>query len=213
MTNIGNIKVKGIKKGKPKLSSGDYILPFSQTEKTLKNLEFKNKFIKSVESLVRTNIRYTRYKAYLMGEKGLDFCQIHPNIKSDEGKIPLEMHHGPILTLYDYCAIVTNALVERGYDNITTFTVAKIVLEEHRLNNVQVVMLCENCHDVFHSGGYIYINPKQAWGNLKEFLKKWEDGIDKDMRKVIKHNLEIAKEYESTDNGVLEARPGKVWKR
>lgn len=212
MPQIGNIKIKGTKKGKPKLTTGEYVLPFAQTEKSLKNLEYKNRFIKSVESLVRTNIRYTRYKAYLMTEKGLDFCQIHPNITSDNGKVPIEMHHGPILTLYDYCTIVTNALIEREYDNITTFTVAKIILEEHRLNNVQVVMLCENCHDLFHAGG-IYINPKQAWGNLKKFLEKWNDGIDRDMRNIINNNLKIAKEYESNDNGMLEARAGKVWKR
>ncbi|MEI2419062.1 hypothetical protein V6O07_02215 [Arthrospira platensis SPKY2] len=210
MTYIGNVKVKGVKKDKPKLVNEDnFVLPFYQNKKTLKSLDNLNKFIKGVERLVRTNSRYDRYKHWLMEEKGLDFCQIHPNIKADDA--PLEMHHGPILTLYDICTIIVNALLERGYKDLTTFKVAKIVLDEHFEHNLPVVMLCEDCHDIFHSGGYIYINPKQSFGNLKRFLKKWRDGIDKEMEMIIEKNLKIAKECESNDNGVLTASAGKSW--
>lgn len=210
-TSIGNVEIKGLKKGKPKLKGDYYQLAFYQTKSSLQNLEKYNKFINSVKSLVRKNEKYKRYIAYLKDERGLNFCQIHPNIIDEDEKSHLiEMHHGPILTLHDYCSIITNALLERK-EKITTFKVASIVLEEHFNHNVQVVMLCENCHDLFHAGNYIYINPRQAHGNLERFLKKWSDGIDDDMRELMNKNLEIARKFHSTDNDMLDASSGKAW--
>ena len=215
--HIGNIKVKGLGKKKPKLSCDDCILPFFQDSKTLKNIDDRRKFIDGVELLVRKNIVYTQFKAYLMNEKGLNYCQIHPNIKSDDPtnkltKNIIEMHHGPLLTLSNITEIILNALIKRGYKGITTFTVAKLVLNEHRLHNVQVVMLCKNCHDIFHAGGWIYINPKQAWGNLDNFIKRWYDGFDENLIKALNKNLKIAREYESNDNGILDPTAGMSWK-
>lgn len=210
MPNIGNIEVKGVKKGFPKLVEGESILPFYKTKKELSNPEKLNKFVKSVEKLVRSNPLYTTYKGYLVNEKGLDFCQIHPNIKLEDA--PIEMHHGPLLTLYDIARIITKSLVKRDYPYITTMFVAKLVLEEHCNHHIQLTMLCEDCHDIFHAGGYIYINPKQGYGNLKKFLLTWEDGIDKTIRENLNENLALAMKYQSADNDILTANGGKSWK-
>lgn len=211
MPSIGNIKVKGVKKGFPRLDDGEFILNFYKTNKDLSNPERFNQFVKAVEKLVRGNKRYNMYKAYLIEEKGLDYCQVHPNVKVEDA--PIEMHHGPLITLYDMAAIITKALLARDYPYITTMMVARLVLEEHFNHHVQVTMLCEDCHDIFHAGGYIYINPKQGFGNLKQFLENWSDGIDKEMRNSINEHLKLAQQYQSTDNGILTANSGKSWKK
>ena len=46
----------------------------------------------------------------------------------DDEKATIEMHHGPILTLFDCCSIVTMSMIHRG-EKLTTPRVAKIVLQ------------------------------------------------------------------------------------
>lgn len=211
MANIGNIKVKGLKKDKPKLENDGLMLPFYQTKNSLKNLDNFNKFIKNVETLVRDNDRYSGYIAYLR-DLGFNYCQVHPNIETNEKNkhVKLEMHHGTILTLYDICSIVTTALLERG-ETVTSYRVASIVLEEHEKLHIQTVMLCENCHKAIHSGNSVYINPKQCFGDIAAFLEEWRDGIDEDMEIIINKNLELARKHNSSDNGALDATSGTIW--
>lgn len=211
MANIGNIKVKGIKKDKPKLENDGLKLPFYQTKHSLKNLENFNKFIKNIETQVRNSDRYSGYISHLK-DLGFNYCQIHPNIQSTEKNkhVKIEMHHGPILTLYDICSIITTALIERG-EPVTSFRVASIVLEEHEKQHIQTVNLCENCHRAVHSGNNVYINPKQAYGDISKFLEEWRDGIDEDMEIIINKNLEMARKHNSSDTGVLDASTGTIW--
>ena len=70
-------------------------------------------------------------------------------------------------------------------------------------NNIQVVMLCDLAHKLFHNG-QVYINPHQAWGHLDIFIEKYRDGIPNKMEKVIDKNLEIGRNTHSFDkNGIL----------
>ncbi len=204
-TEIANIKVKGLKKGNPRLKSDTgMILPFFQNNKELLHLETMNRFIKATERLIRTSKEYKRYKAYLMEEIGLDHCMIFPDI-SDDGDAPIEMHHGPILTLYDICEILTNWMIANDI-KITTFRVADLVIREHFDNTIQVVMLCEMAHQLVHANE-IYLNPKQAWGDIGKFIEKYRDGIDDKQMYIIHENIRVANQYGSTDGGVLDVNP------
>lgn len=203
-TEIANIKVKGLKKGKPKLlSDTGTVLPFFQNNKELMHLEEMNRFIKGVERLVRTSKQYKQYIAYLKEEIGLDHCMVLPNITDEDA--PIEMHHGPILTLYDVCEIITNWMIVNDI-KITTFRVADLVIKEHFENNIQVVMLCEMAHKLVHANE-VYLNPKQAWGRLAVFLEKYDEGIDDKQMLIIREHINVANQYGSTDGGVLDVTP------
>lgn len=201
--NLPNIEVKGIKKGKPKLKSNGYVLPLYKNKKKLSDLDYYNKFIKNIEDIIRGSKEYKAYKKDLMENKGLNHCMVFPNINQEiDKKITIEMHHGPILTLYDYCDIVIKWCLHHDI-NIASTTIFKIIMDEHFNNNIQVVMLCDLAHKLFHAG-QIYINPKQAWGHLDIFIEKYKDGIDKKMEKIIDKNLEIGRTTHSFDkNGIL----------
>lgn len=203
-----NIKIAGFKADKPKLKSDGLILPFYQTKKSLKDLDAYNKFIKGVESLIRKSKEYKAYKDYLMNDVGLNYCMMFPNITTDIGgdkPITIEMHHGPILTLYDYCAIVTDHYLKNDI-YVNSFRIFKAVMDEHFQNNVQVVMLCDLAHKGVHDNK-IFLNVKQGWGHLDIFLEKYIDGISDKMEVIINKNLEMSRKYDSFDKDGMYTLP------
>lgn len=202
INNLANIQLKGLKKRNPKLSADGFILPFYQTSKSLKDLEVYNKFIKNVESMVRKSNEYAAYKKYLINDIGLNHCMVFPNINTDMDKVTIEMHHGPLLTLYDTVCIITDHYLKNNLP-VTSIRIYEATLEEHWENNVQVMMMCDLAHKLYHAQK-IYINPKQAWGYTPRFIEKYMDGIDERMTMIINKNLELAEHYNSIDNdGIL----------
>lgn len=192
------------KKRHPEIDSSNsmFSLPFYKDAEYFSNFDNYVFFIKSVEKLVRRSQYYSRYIKYLRDEIGLTFCQVLSNISNENGeKITIEMHHGPILTLFDYVAIVLDHLIEEG-ERITTFKVAKIVLEEHYNNNVQVVMLSKTVHQAVHAEN-IFINYKQGFGDLNTFLKKYHRGLQNEQIMKINRYIETSKKYDSFDRDLL----------
>ncbi len=192
------------KKRHPEIDSSNsmFSLPFYKDAEYFSNFDNYVFFIKSVEKLVRRSQYYSRYIKYLRDEIGLTFCQVLSNISNENGeKITIEMHHGPILTLFDYVAIVLDHLIEEG-ERITTFKVAKIVLEEHYNNNVQVVMLSKTVHQAVHAEN-IFINYKQGFGDLNTFLKKYHKGLQNEQIMKINRYIETSKKYDSFDRDLL----------
>ena len=114
-----------------------YQIPFYKPTEYFSNIESYTNFIKSVERLVRTNDRYSKYIDYLKKEIKLDHCQVLSGLNDQDCDI--EMHHGPIFNLFDYCAIVLEYFLMKQW-KVTTFRIADTVLDEHQKNRVQIVM-------------------------------------------------------------------------
>ena len=210
MSEGNNGSMLGVKfetiNGTPSIDSDNssYYIPFDKGEDYFGSYENKVTFIKSCEALVRKNTFYKTYINYIINIVGMKTCQVLPNIEADaQGKVTTEMHHGPILTLFDTCEIVINSLLSRGSKDITTFKVADIVLEEHRLNNVRVIMLAKTVHQKVHDDS-IMLNYQMGFGDTATFLKKYFDGLDRSYIKRINSYIEWSKENDSFDSGVLE---------
>ncbi len=183
-----------------------YEIPFYKDEDYFFSLENEVAFIKAVEKVVRTSKYYSRYIAHIKNDIGLNFCQVKGNIVEDEegeGKTKnlIEMHHGPVLTLFDVTSIILNHMILHG-EKITTFSVAHKVLEEHFEHRVQTVMLCKTVHEMVHDGK-IFLSLKQGFGDLGAFLEKYFDGIDEQQIKIINDYIERSEKYESNDFGNL----------
>lgn len=157
-------------------------------------------FIKNVEKEVRSSEEYKLYIHYLKTEVGLDYCSVFGNITDD--KADIEMHHGPILTLFDIVAIILEYRLKHNLP-ICTFAIAEIVLREHFNNNVQVVMLSKTAHESVHAGK-IFISPSQAFGNINEFVNRYRDGFTQDQIDTFNKYVEIAEKNKTTDNGILQ---------
>lgn len=173
-----------------------YDIAFYSTESDFYSASDYNRFIKGCEKIVRTSDEYKAYIAFLVNEMKLDHCMILSNITFDDN-VTVEMHHGPILTLFDYCAIVTEHFI-RNEIPLSTFAVAKTVLMEHYDHNVQVVMLSKTAHEMAHTKK-IFIHPKQAWGDLNRFLEKYHDGVTPEMADNINNYITLAEEFETTE--------------
>ena len=187
-------------------------ISYYKTDNYFINLEAYINYVKACQSLVRTNDRYTEYKANLYA-LGLDRCQVLGNIstqgtkdsiKTSKNDITIEMHHGPILTLFDYCAIVIDYNLAHKIP-VSTFGVANTVLDEHFAGRVQTVMLSKTAHQAVEAGK-AFINLNQAVGDLNAFLKKYKDGVNKDYIYKINKYIDLCAQYDSTDNNLFELR-------
>ena len=154
----------------PKVDSDSSIfyLLFNKNEEFFSVYENEIVFYKGVESLVRKHPFYSKYINYIIDVVGIRTCQVLSNIEVEENKkkqkVTFELHHGPILTLFDTVQIVCNWLRFHGDTNITTFKVAKIIIEEHRLNNIRTVLVTKSVHQQIHENN-IQLSYKQGFGD------------------------------------------------
>lgn len=155
-----------------------YYVPFNKNEVNLSDEKVRVKFIKSTEKLVRNSTHYKEYINYLKSDLKLDRCAVFGNIQSDKKKkTKIEMHHGPIFTLYDYVEIVLNKrLKTKDYDNLNTFNIAHEVLDLHRRKLVQTVMLSESVHQSMDNPKYApFITFEQTFGDLVTFIQEYHE--------------------------------------
>lgn len=136
--------------------------------------EFNN-LIKCIEKLIRQSDEYKNYIGYLKNEIGLNNCAVLGNI--DDSKVSIEMHHYPF-TLFDIVNIVTAYRILNG-DLVTSFIIADEVLKLHYDNLIGLVPLCETIHDLVHAGK-IFINLKQVFGDVNNFVEKYYGGLTDD---------------------------------
>lgn len=203
-------KIPGIDVNKPNTNptidsdESYYEIPFYKDVDYMFSLENEVAFIKAVERMVRTSKYYSRYIAHLKVDLGLNFCQVKGNISEDEdaGVTDLiEMHHGPIFTLFDVTSIILNYMLAKDM-KITTFSVANKVIEEHFKHRVQTVMLCETVHQLVHDNK-VFLNYRQGFGDLYSFLEIYYEGLDEIMISKIIDYIEKCKKYDSNDFGNL----------
>lgn len=182
-------------------STSYYQMPFFKDEEYFRSLESYTAFVKACERLVRTDDRYRKYINYLKKEVKLDHCQVLKNVSDQECTI--EMHHGPIFNLFDYCAIILEYFLYKNW-KITTMRIADAVLTEHQMNRVQVVMLSTTMHEEVHNKD-IFINYKQAYGNLNEFVDKYLSVIQgTEFGEKLNRYIDRSLLYDSNDFGMLE---------
>ena len=141
-------------------------------------------FITATERCIRTSLVYKAYIAYLKNEIGLVYDAFNGNISHDIAS--LEMHHGPIFTLYDYVKIMIDYAFDTGIP-VSTFSIAKLVMHEHEMNRVQVVMLTKNNHKLVHAN-QLHIDLRQCHGSLHEFVHLYAKYIKRSPKLLRKLN-------------------------
>lgn len=163
------------------------------------------KFIKGCEHFIRNTKDYKAYVAE-MAIHGFTNCQVLGNVDSSLGvpghSVTVEMHHGPILTLFDYCSAVITHMLKDGL-RVRTPIIAKIVMNEHWEGNVQTVHLSKTVHQEVDSGR-LFISLKQAHGNLNNFLKKYANGFTDHQKEKINRYIELSLQHKSTDGGLFD---------
>lgn len=176
-----------------------YQIPYYKGYDYFANWESYNSFIKDCERLVRQNDRYRKYISYLKKEVKLNHCQVLSNLNDDDCEV--EMHHGPIFNLFDYCSIILEYYLIKKI-KVTTFRIADTVLSEHQKNHVQIVMLSSTIHQEVHARD-IFINYRQAYGDLNAFIRKYGIAFTDEHREKLNRYIDRSIMADSTDNGLL----------
>lgn len=184
-----------------------YQIPFYKDDDYFSNLESYTTFVKGCEKKVRENDRYSKYKKYLQSEIKLDHCQVFKLLGTEDCDI--EMHHGPIFTLFDICAIVLQYFLKKGW-KVSTFRIAQAVLQEHLENRVQVVMLSSSAHEQVHARN-IFIHYSQAYGDLTSFIRKYWDVMPDYLKDKYDRYLDRCRMMDSDDFGLFDLND-KLWK-
>jgi hypothetical protein len=154
-------------------------LPFNKKDKYFSDPADLVKFIKDVEFMIRTSKEYHRYIRYLKEDLGLRNCVLFREI--NDRMAPIEMHHGPIFTLFDLVEIKITYLYKQNVP-INSYRLAHYILKDHWDNIIQVAMLCKSAHAAVHNS---VINKKEkyflsgdlAWGDINAFIHKYHEAF------------------------------------
>ena len=196
------LKIKGKNNPKIKSINTEDVLKFYQNKEDLSDPDDFESFAKAVEKLVRNDPRYSNY-IHELKSRGFNKDVLQSGIDND--KFPntsIEMHHGPMFTLYDIVSIVTDHLLSEG-QKVSTFGVAKLILCEHELHRIQVVMgLTKTNHDLAHDGK-VFIHINQAIGDVMGFIKDFKHGLRREHLYTLQEYLNLCKKYDATDNDYL----------
>lgn len=178
-----------------------YSISFYQTRDTLMDVDTYRHFLKNCENRFRRSVTYSNYKGFLIG-LGLDHCQVHGFINTNMENITIEMHHA-ILTLFDITLMITEHLLNTvGY--VTTFDVVQLLKEEHKQNNVALVMLSKTPHQVYHNNSsQFFIHPNMCFGKWPILIEKYKLGLTQDLAFKLLHYLKKAIELGETNDGEL----------
>lgn len=197
-------------------NSCDYYIPFEKDEEYFEVYENLIRFLKKTENLVRTNSFYDTYKNYIINVVGMRSCQVLPGIKVSEDKkqkTVLELHHGPMLNLFDVCMIMLRYLLIYEPNHLTTFYLARRVLEEHRENRVRVMLLSKSVHLEVNNNN-IFLNYNMGFGDVNTFLNLYMDGVSKNMKDKINQYIELSEKKDSYDNNIFEiSKTMRKWKQ
>jgi hypothetical protein len=166
-------------------------LPFNKKDKYFSNPIDMIKFIKDVEAVIRGSKEYSRFIRYLKEDVGLRSCSILTEV--DDSLAPIEMHHGPIFTLYDIVEIQISYLYKNNMP-INSCTLAHNILKDHWDRIIQVVMLCKTAHIGVHNFNNgketdkkYFLTSDSSFGNINEFISKYHNAFTIDHYNKIKN--------------------------
>lgn len=160
-----------------------------------------NRFVKTVERMVRTSADYKAFTNWVKTILGVNFCQVSSQIL--DGEATIEMHHGPLFTLYDVVSIVLNDYIQSG-KKISTYRIADSVLAEHFELRVQFVMLAKTNHEAI-SNRDLFLNMRQGIGNVNAFIQKYAHALDDEQKYKIWSYINYSKLNDTYDTGILDA--------
>lgn len=200
--NIPGIVYKGGIIRTVEADDSDDVISMYKEREYFDEIEVYNSFVKKCEKVVRTSQDYSDFIKYIKEILGINFCQVSSQIVS--GDATIEMHHGPIFTLFDYCAIILNEFLALG-KKISTFRIANRVIQEHYDLRVQVVMLAVTNHEAVTNRD-LFLNIRQGIGNVNEFIAKYGPYFDDDQKFKVWSYIEYSKHNDTYDTGILDVK-------
>lgn len=163
--------------GKQKISTLKFSKPSNmEYSVSLRTEKDRNKFIKRIESLIRSSKEYKDYIRFLKEHMDLNSCVFFQAVSPEENKrFRVELHHEPF-TLYDYVSVVLDKFIDEGLP-LNDLLIADEVMELHYNNQVGLVPLSKTIHRLVHESVKVMVPLNMVYGNYDEFLDKYKKYI------------------------------------
>lgn len=147
--------------------------------------------IPNVEAMIRKSHEYRVWIAMLRNRYGMTVTMDQFAVDTVEKSLTTEFHHTPI-TLFDVCYTVGMKQLDEIRDKegvfITSFDVAKEVIDLHMRNLVGATLLTKTVHEIVHLG-MDRIPEEKITGKYAEFIRGYRKFIPEDVRMRIESNL------------------------
>ena len=171
---------------------------FYETLKLADNEKQKEKFIKSVERIIRTSQEYSQYIRYLKTTAMLTQCSVLNKLPEEVSKaLTIEMHHCP-LTLYDLVDIILTRQLSIGGD-FTRISIANDVMVAHYMNQVGLVPMTKTMHQMIHENVNV-VNHRDIFGNFDAFAETYSVFLTEE------HQNKIARVKRTPDEVIMNTR-------
>ena len=155
------------------------------------------KYIKSIESIVRTSYEYKAMRDFLINYMDMNQCAFYQNVNNtDSHRVRIEIHHEP-LSLFDICVIVYNKRVAFN-EPLDEEYVAKEVMYHHYNLMVGLIPLAETVHELVH-GSYLFVPTSAVLGRYREFVEMYKPYMLPEQIETLEHIEEATKVYDSDD--------------
>ena len=181
--------------------------PFRQTRETLMDTGYYKHFLQNAIKRFRGSRLYKGYKYHLYN-LGLDHCQLLGNISNEEATI--EMHHN-FLNIFDITLMICEHMLNT-YGYVCTFDLVQALKEEHRQNNIPIVMLSLTAHQLYHNEDGIVLPARMCIGYWQTLLQKYNRGITISIAQKVINFVQKSIEFEqgyienNMTNNLLEIR-------
>lgn len=144
-----------------------------------------NRFIKSVESLVRKSIEYKIWTNYIREYLGHVSCEL---TNETIAQTTIDIHHHPV-SLYSIVKAIAMKKIANG-EPFCSFDISTETIELHYELRVGFVTLIKSLHEKFHRG-YLNIPMELVKGNYMEFIDGYSPYLPEDDMEVIDNRLGV----------------------
>lgn len=160
------------------------------------------KFIKMVESIVRTSPEYKAYIKFLKDDMDMSRCVILHNIYNGNGKTyTIEIHHEPF-SLFAIVEIVLNKWEVLG-KKFNPFLIAEEVMGLHYDGKIGLVPLTKTMHELV-TVGKTFIPLHFIYQNYVDFYNEYEPYIDDSIKDLIEYKVDMSLKCAEIQSDVLD---------
>lgn len=189
-----------LKKYKDKIKPSEYTVqklknypPVTGLTYEFKDEKAKTKFVKKVESVIRSSPEYKRLIKFLREEIDMTYCSFYNKVNGSIKGVSIEIHHSPF-NLYTLTYIVLNKFIEEDIE-IDPLMVAEEVMALHYYGLVGLIPLSETVHELVHNDK-VFIPVHVVFGDVAAFYEDYKKYMSPEQKDVLMNNISLSRKME-----------------
>lgn len=160
------------------------------------------KFIKYVETMIRSSYEYKEYMKFLKTRMDYNKCAILNGIRNENGKrYSIEIHHEPF-NLFSLVDIAVNKR-QKLEEPLNVFDIAEEIMEYHYSNKVGLIPLSKTMHELV-TNGKIFIPLQYIYQDYKGYYEENAEFITPVIDDMLDTKIQMSLKCDKIQSNVLE---------